>query len=393
MTQQTDLLQSGLQREFEWFHRHPELALHEFETTEHIRQCLAGIDGVELLELGLPTGVLARITGDPDGPVIAVRADIDALPITEQSGLPYASQNDGCMHACGHDFHITALLGVAQLLANQREKLPGTVILLFQPAEEAEHGGEKVVNTGLFEREKIQQVFGLHTRSGMPVGAISIGPGPFSAAVDRFLYVITGSGGHGSAPQKTIDPIPAAARLVGALQEIVSRRISPLHSAVISVTRLTAGTSWNIIPDSAELEGTVRSFDPQVRQMIVERMNAYAAALTAEGYRADFRWTPGCPATNNDEDLAELVRQTALDEHFRVVPQQREMGGEDFSCYQELVPGAFFYVGTGGEFPGHNARFTVDPAALAPAARLMAKIVIKALLRLKENEDGKAVLS
>lgn len=385
MTTQTDSLQAQLQEQFEWLHRHPELALGEVETTTYIRRSLAEIDGVELLELGLPTGVLAKITGNPDGPVIAVRADIDALPITELSGLPYASQNEGCMHACGHDFHTAALLGVARLLAGRREALPGSVILLFQPAEEAEHGGEKVVGTGVFERERIQQIFGLHTRSGLPVGTVAIASGPFSAAVDRFLYRITGAGGHGSAPQNALDPIPAAARLVGALQEIVSRRINPLDGAVVSVTRITAGTSWNIIPDAAELEGTVRSFDPKVRKTIVDRMNAYAQALRAEGYQVQFDWLPGCPATNNDEALTGLVRQTALAEGFQVVSQQREMGGEDFSCYQELVPGAFFYVGTAGAFPGHNARFTADPAALAPAARLMAQIVTQALLRLKEK--------
>lgn len=385
MAENAESLQSRLQNQFEWFHRHPELALREFETTAHIKQLLSQTNGVTLLDLGLPTGALAKITGDPEGPVVAVRADIDALPIQELSGLAYASEHEGCMHACGHDFHTTALLGIAELLAQQREQLPGSVILLFQPAEEAEHGGEKVVQTGLFAREKIRQIFGLHTRSGLPVGTVAIAPGPFSAAVDRFLYKITGYGCHGSAPQNGVDPIPAAARLVGALQEIVSRKLSPQDTAVVSVTRFTSGTSWNIIPDDAELEGTVRSFDPAVRQTIVDHMARCAKALTEEGYRVDFQWLPGCPATHNDQALAELVKQVAKGEGLRVIPQHPEMGGEDFSCYQELVPGAFFYVGTGGSYPGHNARFTVDPAALAPASRLMAKIVTEALLRLKES--------
>ena len=379
------LLQSRLQTEFEWFHRHPELALEETETTRRIMERLEQIDGVELLELGLSTGALAKITGDPAGPVVAIRADIDALPITEDSGLAYASECPGRMHACGHDFHTTALLGAAELLAGQRDQLSGSVILLFQPAEEAAHGGERVVQTGFIQRERIQQIFGLHTRPELPVGTVAIAPGPFSAAVDRFLYRIIGSGGHGSAPQDTRDPIPAAARLVGSLQEIVSRKLSPLDTAVVSVTRITAGTSWNIIPGEAELEGTVRSLDPAVRQTIVQEMERYAKALDAEGYQVDFQWLPGCPATDNDAALAALVERTARERGLQVVPQHPEMGGEDFSCYQELIPGAFFFVGTEGNYPAHNARFTVDPAALTPTAELMCTIVFQALNYLKEG--------
>lgn len=379
-----DTLQARLRREFEWFHRHPELALEEVETTRRIVEHLERLDGVELLELGLPTGALAKISGDPAGPVVAVRADIDALPIAEESGLNYTSEHPGCMHACGHDFHTTALLGAAELLSNRRDQLPGSVIVLFQPAEEASHGGARVVQTGFIPREGIRQIFGLHTDPELPVGTIAIAPGPFSAAVDRFLYRITGSGGLGSAPQDTRDPIPAAARLVGSLQEIVSRRLSPHQPAVVSVTRITAGTSWNIIPDTAELEGTVRSFDPAVRQRIVQELELRARALEAEGWQVDVQWLPGCPATNNDAALAALVECTARERGFRVVPQHPEMGGEDFSCYQEQIPGAFFQVGTGGDYPLHNARFTVDPAALAPAAELMCAVVCRALEHMTE---------
>lgn len=377
-------LEIWLRTEFEWFHRHPELALAETLTTAHIKERLEEIDGIEMLDLGLETGALARIVGDPAGPVIAIRADIDALPITEASGLAYSSEHTGCMHACGHDFHTTALLGVASILAADRDSLPGTVMLLFQPAEEAEHGGARVVETGIFERYGIRKILGQHTKPGLPVGTIAIAPGPFSAAVDRFSYRIIGSGGHGSAPQRTLDPIPAAARLVSSLQEIVSRRVNPMDTAVVSVTRITSGTSWNIIPEDAELEGTVRSFSPAVRESIVKEMEARGAALRAEGYQVEFNWIPGCPATNNDADLSELVRRGAADLGFQVVPQHPDMGGEDFSCYQELIPGAFYYVGTGGDYPAHNARFTVDPAALAPSAVLMAELA----RRLLQQEAG-----
>ena len=491
-------LQTYLLEHFQWLHRHPELALKEYETTNYVKNVLKQTEGVELLNLGLDTGALAKIEGKEPGGVVAIRADIDALPILEESGLSYSSENDGCMHACGHDFHTTALLGVAKLLGGEREHIKGTVILLFQPAEEAEHGGEKVVNTGMFEKYKIEKIFGLHTKQNMPVGTIAIAPGPFSAAVDRFLYTVKGMGchgsapqtgldpipaaarlvgslqeivsrrispmetavisvtrftsgtswniipetarlegtvrtfnpkvreqivklmqaqaegleregyqveftwipgcpatnndadlaelvrkeameGHGSAPQTGLDPIPAAARLVGSLQEIVSRRISPMETAVISVTRFTSGTSWNIIPETARLEGTVRTFNPKVREQIVKLMQAQAEGLEREGYQVEFTWIPGCPATNNDADLAELVRKEAMEEGFHVTLQHPEMGGEDFSCYQELVPGAFFHVGTGGKYPAHNSKFTVDPAALLGASKLMSEIVKKAL--------------
>ncbi len=375
----------NLKERFKWFHRHPELALEERETTRKIKELLSEIEGVELLELGLPTGALARIVGNAPGPVIAIRADIDALPITEASELAYSSENAGRMHACGHDFHTTALLGAAALLAAQRESLPGTVMLLFQPAEEAEHGGEKVVQIRIFKTYGIQRILALHVRSGMPVGTIGISGGPFSAAVDRFVIKISGKGCHGSAPQDGLDPIPAAARLIGSFQEIVSRGISPRESAVVSVTRVTSGTSWNIIPESAELEGTVRSFDPSVREAVVHSMEKKLDALQAEGYQTDFQWLPGCPATNNDGDLAELIAQTALNNGFTVVPQHPEMGGEDFSCYQELIPGALFHVGIGDTFPLHNAGFSADLSALAPAARLMARIAVETIADDKEG--------
>ena len=326
-------LQTYLLEHFQWLHRHPELALKEYETTNYVKNVLKQTEGVELLNLGLDTGALAKIEGKEPGGVVAIRADIDALPILEESGLSYSS----------------------------------------------EHGGEKVVNTGMFEKYKIEKIFGLHTKQNMPVGTIAIAPGPFSAAVDRFLYTVKGMGCHGSAPQTGLDPIPAAARLVGSLQEIVSRRISPTETAVISVTRFTSGTSWNIIPETARLEGTVRTFNPKVREQIVELMQAQAEGLEREGYQVEFTWIPGCPATNNDAELAELVRKEAVEEGFHVTLQHPEMGGEDFSCYQELVPGAFFHVGTGGKYPAHNSKFTVDPAALLGASKLMSESVKKAL--------------
>ncbi len=382
-------LQDELKALFEDFHRYPELALEEFETTDRIREELAKIKGVEILHLGLSTGLLAKIVGDPDGPVAAIRADIDALPVTEKTGLPYASEISGKMHACGHDFHLTSLIGDIKLLAARKEEIPGTVIFLFQPAEEAEHGGEKVAQTGFIEREKISHIFGLHVRTGLPVGTIAVSKGPFSAACDRFLYRIRGKGCHGSAPQEGLDPITAGSRLVTSLQEVVSRNINARDTIVVSVTRFTAGKSWNVIPEEAELEGTVRSFDPALRQLVRERMERKGKALEAEGYAVEFDWLPGCPATDNDGELADLIEETAKQQGFQVIPQQPEMGGEDFSCYQEVIPGGFFHIGVGGQGPAHNENFYGDEAALAPSAELMTEIVIRDLTLLSDANGAK----
>ena len=368
-----------LKTEFEWFHRHPELALCEHETTKRIRERLGEIPGVELVDLGLETGALARITGSTGGPAVGLRADIDALPIAEASGLPYSSCNAGRMHACGHDFHTTALLGAARLLSEARDGLKGTVYLLLQPAEEAERGGAKVVAAGLFERYPMSNIYALHTKPNVPVGTIEISSGPFSAAVDHFWITITGKGCHASAPQDGLDPIAAGARLVGALQEIVSRCVSPMETAVVSVTRFASGTTWNVIPETAELEGTVRTFSPEVRRLVVQKMEACVGALTLQGYRAEFKLENGCPATNNDPRAAALIRGVAAKQGFIVKDQAPNMGGEDFSCLQEKVPGALLHIGTGPSAPAHNPAFWVDPGALPGAARLLAEIALTGL--------------
>ncbi len=365
--------------DFHWLHRHPELSLEEFETTRYIRGALSEIEGVEPLELDLPTGVLARISGDPNGPVIGVRADIDALPICEETGLDYASERPDVMHACGHDFHTAMLLSLARLLATERGNLPGTVVLIFQPAEENARGAKQLLDTGCLEREGVQAVFALHVSALHPTGTVSIGPGPFNAAVDRFSYTVTGIGGHASAPHDGLDPIPAAAHLVGRINEIVSRRIEPAKPALISVCQFHAGSAWNIMPESAELEGTARSFHPEVRERIADCLEREAEALRAEGYRVDFRWMPGCPATNNDPALAELVAKVARERGFDVVPQPARMGGEDFASFQERLPGAMFDLGVSSPHPLHHPGFMADPAALEPATELMAAIVRRAL--------------
>lgn len=354
---------------FERLHQIPERSLHEVETTKVIREALGGIEGVELLDLGLPTGVLARIRGSAGGPAVGLRADIDALPIREESGLPYASAN-GNMHACGHDFHTAALIGAARELAERRDELAGTVYLLFQPAEEDDHGARRVVAAGVLQPLGISRFFGLHVDPGLPTGVVSIPDGALSASVDRIAIRVGGRGSHAARPQLGRDPIVAASRLVGDLQEVISRTVDPFEPAVLSVTRISGGTSWNIIPEDAELEGTVRTMSPAVRDAIRSEVQARVDALVAEGYDASLDWETCCPPVINEHELAGPARAAARDAGLELGSFVPSMGGEDFSELYAVTPGVFAHVGVGCEHPLHNPHFVADEAALPVAVRL-----------------------
>lgn len=244
-------------------HQHPELSGEEVETTAYITSLLKQA-GVKITDSGLKTGVIAEIGGQQGGPVIALRADIDALPIQEETGLPYASLYPGRMHACGHDFHTAALLGAVYQLKEQESALSGTVRFLFQPAEEKAKGAQQIIAAGGLDR--VRAVIGMHNKPDLPVGTLGIKAGPLMAAADGFAVSIRGFGTHAAVPEAGIDPIVAASHIVTALQSIVSRNVGSLDSAVISVTQIHSGNSWNIIPDTAVLEGTIRSFDEALRR-------------------------------------------------------------------------------------------------------------------------------
>lgn len=354
---------------FERLHRMPELSLREVETTRVIKEVLGAIEGVELLDLNLPTGALARVHGGVSGPAVALRADIDALPIREESGLAYASAN-GLMHACGHDFHTTALLGAASVLAEHRNELAGTVYLLFQPAEEDGHGARAVVAAGALQPLGIRRLFGLHVDSRLPAGVVALPNGALSASVDHITIAVGGRGTHAARPQVGRDPIVAASRLVGDLQEAVSRTVDPFEPAVVSITRIAGGASWNIIPESVELEGTVRTMNPVVREAIRSEVQTRVDALGAEGYTASLSWEECCDPVINDSELAETARAVARDAGLELGGFEASMGGEDFSDLYSIAPGVFAYVGVGCAYPLHNPRFVADEAALPAAVRL-----------------------
>lgn len=365
--------------EFYWFHRHPELSYEEVETTKRLREDLAAA-GIEVLDLPLKTGLVAKV-GTGEAPFIALRCDIDGLPIQEESGLAYASEHAGRMHACGHDFHISAVLGSAYLLKAKERELRGTVYLIFQPAEEAPGGARKVMETGVLK--DVQAIFGLHTSPLYDVGMLGIRSGAVTASVDKFTVTFHGKGTHAAHPERGIDPIVMAASFVTAAQSIVSRNIDPAHPGLVSITHIESGNTWNVIPESSWLEGTVRCLTAEDRKLIKKRIYELAEGQAASfGGHAELTWYAGPPATDNTPDWTDFAIEVAKEAGLNVVPAPVNLAGEDFAYYQEEIPGVFVLVGTGKSPANHNPKFHVDPAALGPAARYMARLAVEAFARL-----------
>lgn len=360
-------------------HQHPEVSGEEVWTTQQLRYWLTEA-GVTILPLPLETGLVAEVRGAQPGPVVAIRSDIDALPIQEETGLAYASTIPGRMHACGHDFHMATVLGAALILQEMRSQLAGTVRFLFQPAEETASGAVKLIAAGALEG--VRAVFGLHNKPDLPAGTVGLKHGPLMAAVDTLLITVTGKGGHAAIPDATIDPIVAGSAIVMALQTAVSRNTSPLDSAVVSVGAFQAGTASNVIPPEAKLLGTLRTFSPAVRQAmrpLLERIVTQVAA--GYGASATIAFIEGTPAVNNDAAMTELVRGVAGALGMPVVEAQPTMGGEDFAEYQQVVPGCFLWMGTGCPQNWHHPKFTVDESVIPQGAALFAAAALEALKR------------
>jgi amidohydrolase len=372
-------------------HEHPELGFEEVETSRFVAERLQAL-GVEEIRTGIAkTGVTGLIRGGRGpGRTVLLRADMDALPILEENDVPYVSQHAGVMHACGHDGHTAVLLGVARLLMDQRDSFAGTVKLLFQPAEELPPGGAKpMIEAGVLEDPHVDAVFGLHVDQDAPVGRISLIAGPAMAAADRFTIVIKGKGGHGAKPQTTIDPIAVGSQIVVALQTLMSREYDPIATGVVSVCAFLSGSAFNVIPDTAELRGTVRTFTSENRELLSRRVpelvKGIAAAMRAE---ADVKYDFGYPATINDPEMIELVREVAGDVvgAENVVNAEPRMGAEDFSYFLQERPGAFFFVGSNNEARGltwghHHPRFDIDEAVLGVGVETLAQTALRYLDR------------
>lgn len=362
-------------------HRFPELSNQEFATTARIKAALAQHQ-IRILDLPLSTGLVAEL-GDAQSPhLVVLRADIDALPIEEQSGVEYASQHPGVMHACGHDFHASAALGAAILLKQIEHRLPGRVRVLFQAAEETGQGAPALIATGALDQARV--IFGLHNDPSLPVGVIGSKAGALTAGVDRFDIKIAATGSHAARPHEGNDPIIILGQVIGAVQTLLSRNVPSDHNAVVSITQVHSGTTWNVIPDQAWLEGTVRTFNPQTRQLIERRLRQLLQGIgEAFDAKITLNWQPGPPSVVNDAQWVEFALAQGPAAGFTARILEASPIGEDFAFYQQQIPGAFIMVGSGGPFALHHPAFRVDDRALFPAADYLHLLAVNALERLQ----------
>ncbi len=353
-------------------HENPELSNEEYKTTQRIKDLLKRAD-IDILDLPLDTGLVAQVKGNPNGPVVAIRCDIDALPIKEETSLCYKSKVDGMMHACGHDFHMAVILGAAYLVKKHQGSLIGTVKFIFQPGEESADGAKKILETGVLD--DVDAIFGIHNVSDSEVGIMGIKTGAMTAAVDRFEINITGIGSHAAKPEKGIDPIIIASNIVTSLQTIISRNIGPTEKALLSVTHIEGGNTWNVIPESAYLEGTVRTLDENIRQLIAKRMNEMVSGIAQSfGGSAELIWHSGSPATNNTEEWVEFSTKIGKRAGYDVRRISMGLEGEDFAYYQRKIPGAFIIVGTGKSYAHHHPEYKVDEKAILNSSKYFAQL-------------------
>ncbi|MGK7898456.1 MAG: M20 family metallopeptidase [Xenococcus sp. (in: cyanobacteria)] len=364
-------------------HQKPELGFQEKITADFIAE--------KLQEWSIPhqtgiakTGIVALIEGAKPGKVQAIRADIDALPIQEANEVPYRSQHDGKMHACGHDGHTAIALGTAYYLAQHKADLRGTVKIIFQPAEEGPGGAKPMIEEGVLKNPDVEQIIGLHLWNNLPLGTVGVRSGALMAASERFSLKISGRGGHGAMPDQTVDSIVVASQIVNALQTIVSRNINPLDSAVVTIGEFRAGTNFNVIADSAFLCGTVRYFNPKLESLIPQRLETIVAGICeSHGASYDLDYQQLYPATINDPKVAELVRSVAkevIETPVGIVPECQTMGGEDMSFFLQQVPGCYFFLGSanpekGLAYPHHHPRFDFDETVLAMGVEIFVRCI------------------
>ncbi len=363
-------------------HRHPELGFEEYETAALVERELDMLD-IEHRRVA-KTGIVGVIRGAREGHVVALRADMDALPLTERTGLPYASEIAGKMHACGHDAHTAMLLGAARVLQGMREQLHGSVVLLFQPAEEGPGGAEPMIAEGALDDPRVEMAAMLHVDPRIGPGEISITPGPVNASADELYITVRGKGGHGAYPHTAVDTIPAASAIVLALQNIAARETDPLKSVVVTIGTIAGGYRNNVIADEVQMSGTLRAHDPEVREGLAARVHRIVENVAAAyNVQAEIRIVRGYPPVVNDVPLAEsLARYIAAHApEIRVHRLAPTMGAEDFAYFARAVPGVHVRLGVRSEaagaiHPGHSAEFRIDEAALPVGVRTLVAFAV-----------------
>ncbi|MBP1696330.1 MAG: hypothetical protein H6Q41_1518 [Deltaproteobacteria bacterium] len=361
------------------FHRHPELGLKEFNTAKKVEEVLQALS-LETKLFVNGTGVRGFLKGTKPGKTIALRADMDALPIQEETALPYQSQNKGVMHACGHDAHTAMLLGAAMILSEKKGELKGNVVFIFQPAEEIGAGAKAMVEERILEG--VDSVFGLHVYSMLPFGTLNYSPGALMAAGDFFDVKITGRGGHGAQPHLTVDPIVIATNAINAIQTIVSREVDPLESAVVSICKMEAGEAYNVIPETATFGGTIRSHKPELREFIPKRVKEILDGVVL-GMRGNYEFNlmSKFPATITDEQMTAFVVNVAKEilGEDKISMMKPLMGSEDFSFYLQKIPGTFAFLGVENKekgiiYPQHHPKYNIDEDILPIGAALHAAV-------------------
>ena len=350
-------------------HRHPELSWREERTQGVILDRLRAL-GLEDVRPLAGTGATALARGSREGPCVLWRADIDALPVPERTGLPYASEREGVMHACGHDAHAAIALGLAELAADARDSLAGAVRFVFQPAEEASGGAARCIAEGVLEGPRVDRCLGLHVSADVPVGTINVAPGPFFASPTSLRIAIEGRGGHAASPHQSVDAVVVAAHVITALQTVVSRSLPPLESGVLTIGKVEAGFRGNVIADSAELRGTLRTYRERVRDRLLARVEEVCAGVCAAfGATATVEHRTSCPPLVNDEGVTAFVRAVA-ERYFGAAPRAAPgMGAEDMACFLRERPGCYFWLGArwegeGGPGRHHDPGFVIDERAI-----------------------------
>ncbi|MGI6097806.1 MAG: M20 metallopeptidase family protein [Dethiobacteria bacterium] len=367
-------------------HRIPELGFKEKKTQKVLFNVLQ--EHGYVINTAARTGLFTFWEGTEKGKIVALRADMDGIPVQEETGLPYASEHPGIMHACGHDAHMAMLVGAAVILKNVSPQVKGSVLFIFQPAEETPPGGAKeMISEGLLERTKPEAIFALHVNPFFPAGQLAVRPGPFMAAGDRFLLQVKGRGGHGAMPHKTVDPVYVASAVVQGLQQIIGRQINPLEPAVISIGKICGGEEFNIIPSQVEITGTVRTLNHELRRSIPQKMEHLIRGITA-AYGADysFEYEQGYPLLENERRMTEFMFNCAREFNSGHEPRlldKPSTGSEDFAYFLERVPGsyAFFGVENGKTaFPLHSPEFQLNEEALPLGAAFLASLVVRYLI-------------
>lgn len=362
-------------------HQNPELSNQEFETTKKLRYYLEKAN-IRILELGAKTGVIAEIGSG--SPVLALRADIDALPISEQSDCQYRSIQKGVMHACGHDLHTSVLMGAAYLLKANERHLKGTVRLLFQPAEENFSGALHFIEIGALNG--VDVILGMHNNPNLTINQMASRAGPFSANVDRIEITIKGVGAHAARPESGIDPIVIGSQIISAIQTISSRTISGLDAVVVSITKFLGGNTWNVIPEIVEMEGTVRTLTPDIRLKVKQQLKSIVENIALSmGAKAELRWFDGPPSIINVAKWVDFCQKIAKQQGYDVVDFQPQLGGEDFAHYLHHVPGAFINLGSQSPYALHHPKFLVNTDMIMPAANYLANLAKQGLIEVAQH--------